>query len=74
MASSMCAVSVVYDWFGKLPDSWYTPQRIDLFHNMVSTAKQFDEESGQPDCHDPEKAKVEERIAQLELQFEKNED
>lgn len=71
MSSSMCAVSVVYDWFGKLPDTWYTPQRIELFHSMVTVAKQFDEESGQPDCHDPEKAKVEERIAQLELQFEK---
>ncbi len=69
MASSMCAVSVVYDWFGKMPNTWYTQDRIDLFHNMVADAKRFDEESGQPDCQDPEKAKLEERIAELEQQL-----
>ena len=73
MVSSMCAVSVVYDWFGKMPDSWYTSQRIDLFHNMVADAKVFDQESGQPDCQDPEKAKLEERIAELEQQLAEKE-
>lgn len=65
----MCAVSVVYDMFGKQPDSWYTTTRINLFHSMVSDAKVFDQESGQPDCEDPEKAKVEARIANLEEQL-----
>lgn len=69
----MCAVSVVYDMFGKLPDSWYTLQRIDLFHSMVTDAKTFDTESGQPDCEDPEKAKLEERIAELEQELAKKE-
>jgi hypothetical protein len=69
----MCAVSVVYDWFGKMPETWYTQPRIDLFHSMVTTAKQFDEESGQPDCQDPEKAKLEERIAELEQQLTEKE-
>lgn len=69
----MCAVSVVYDMFGKLPDSWYTLQRIDLFHSMVTDAKTFDAESGQPDCEDPEKAKLEERIAELEQELAKKE-
>lgn len=69
----MCAVSVVYDMFGKQPDSWYTLQRIDLFHSMVSDARLFDQESGQPDCEDPEKAKLEERIAELEKELAKKE-
>jgi hypothetical protein len=69
----MCAVSVVYDMFGKQPDSWYTKERIDLFQRMVTDARLFDEESGQPDCEDPEKAKVLERIADLEEQIKKDE-
>lgn len=73
MDSSMCAVSVVYDWFGKMPDTWFTATRIDLFHNMVTNAKQFDQEAGEPDCQDPEKAKLEERIAELEEQIAKKE-
>lgn len=62
----MCAVSVIYDMFGKQPDQWYTLERIDLFKSMVADARLFDEESGQPDCEDPEKAKVAERIEDIE--------
>jgi hypothetical protein len=65
----MCAVSVIYDMFSQQPDSWYTPQRINLFYNMLANARTFDVESGQPDCEDPEKAKLEERIAELEEQL-----
>jgi hypothetical protein len=65
----MCAVSVIYDMFGKQPDSWYTKERIELFQRMVEDAKTFDQESGQPDCEDPEKAKVTERITSLEKQL-----
>lgn len=70
----MCAVSVIYDMFGKQPDDWYTKERIELFQRMVSDARLFDEESGQPDCEDPEKAKVEERISNLEKELEKEND
>lgn len=66
----MCAVSVVYDMFGKQPDDWYTLDRIDLFKRMVADARVFDEESGQPDCEDPEKAKVTERIDNLEKELQ----
>ena len=66
----MFAVSVIYDMFVKQPDSWYTLQRIDLFKNMVADAKTFDVEANQPDCEDPEKAKLLERIAELEKQLE----
>jgi hypothetical protein len=66
----MCAVSVIYDIFAKQPDAWFiaNPYRITLFHTMVEDAKAFDQETNQPDCADPEKAKLEERIAELEQQ------
>jgi hypothetical protein len=65
----MCAVSVIYDMFGKQPDSWYTKERLQLFCRMVEDAKTFDQEANQPDCEDPEKAKLLERIADLEKQI-----
>lgn len=66
----MCAVSVIYDMFSKLPDTWYTKPRIDLFRNMVADAKTFDIQTNQPDCEDPEKAKLLDRIAALETELE----
>lgn len=71
----MCAVSVIYDMFAKQPDTWFNQQRIELFHNMVTDARTFDVQSGQPDCEDPEKAKLEQRIEELEQQIaEQNSD
>lgn len=66
----MCAVSVIYDMFGKQPDNWYTLERISLFKRMVADARQFDNESGQPDCEDAEKALVNERIEKIEENLE----
>lgn len=66
----MCAVSVIYDMFGKQPDEWYTLERINLFKRMVTDARIFDEESGRPDCEDPEKAKVTARIEKIEENLE----
>ena len=71
MSSSNCAVSVVYDMFKPMPDSWYNQERIKLFYTMVDTALKFDEESGQPDCEDPEKAKVADHIKELEKELNK---
>ena len=65
----MCAVSVVYDMFNQMPDIWFTKPRIDLFHDMVADAKQFDIEANQPGCEDEEKAKLLARIAELEAQL-----
>lgn len=62
----MCATSVIYDMFSPMPDDWYNQDRIDLFRNMIETAKTFDVESGQPDCEDPDKAKLEAHIFELE--------
>jgi hypothetical protein len=61
----MCAVSVIYDMFNKQADSWYTRDRLQLFERMVEDAKIFDKESDQPDCEDPEKAKVLKRVSKL---------
>jgi len=69
----MCSVSVIYDMFAPLPDSWYTQERIDLFRRMVKDARLFDLEAGQPDCEDPEKAKVEDRIKKIEDKIEDEE-
>lgn len=57
-----------------MPDDWYTLERIDLFRRMVVDARLFDVESGQPDCEDPEKAKLQSRIEELEKQLEEKED
>lgn len=65
----MCTVSVIYDMFAPLPDSWYTLDRIDLFRTMVESAEKFDLETGQPDCADSEKAKIKERINNLEYEL-----
>jgi len=63
----MCTVSVIYDMYRELPDSWYTPQRIETFRSLVESAKQYDSLTNQPDCEDPEKAKVKEHIDELEI-------
>lgn len=62
----MCMVSVIYSMFEKQPDDWYTSQRIELFYALVAAAEIFDDESGQPDCLDYEKAKLLNRIDKLE--------
>lgn len=65
----MCAVSVVYGMFKDFPDEWYTQERIELFRRMVKDARTLDKEAGQPDCEDPEKAKVAAHIDELDEQF-----
>ena len=65
----MCTASVIYNVFTPLPDSWYNLERISLFRRMITDAETFDRESGQPDCTDPEKAKLLDRINELEEQL-----
>jgi hypothetical protein len=67
----MCAVSVIYDVFAKMPDSWYDQERLGLFRRMVSDAEIFDQLAGQPDCADPEKAQLLLRIEELEKEINK---
>jgi len=44
---------------------------IDEFKEAVEAAKKLDVLTNQPDCVDPEKAKLEERVAELERQLAK---
>jgi hypothetical protein len=67
----MCTQSVIYRVFDQMPDEWFNRNRIELFYRMVSDAKTFDQEAGQPDCVEPEKEKVLERVEQLEKEMEK---
>lgn len=43
---------------------------IDAFREAVQAAAAFDRITGQPDCVDPEKAKLEDRVEELEDQLE----
>jgi hypothetical protein len=40
------------------------------FHKAVEAAKAADRATGQPDCSDPEKVKLEERVAELERRLD----
>lgn len=42
---------------------------IDEFKEAVAAARTVDRLTGQPDCADPEKAKLEQRVAELEAQL-----
>ena len=77
----MCTLSMVIDHFDqRIPGGWTWPPRlsepaIDLaelrrlineFREAVDAAKTVDRLTGQPDCVDPEKAKLQERVERLE--------
>lgn len=73
----MCTISMVYDHYK--PRIWDllndpTPDAervIDDFRKATEAAKIVDVLTGQPDCEDPEKAKLEDRVAELERQVKK---
>jgi hypothetical protein len=48
----------------------YTPddlrELLDAFHKALEAAEKYDEITGQPDCEDAEKAKLLDRVAELE--------
>lgn len=64
------------DWSGLLQHSKPDPEMKELkeelkklikeFKEAVAAARQVDRLTGQPDCSDPDKAKLEERVAELE--------
>lgn len=43
---------------------------IDSLHKALEAAKEFDELTGQPDCEDPEKAALMDRVEELERRLE----
>jgi hypothetical protein len=72
----MCVISMVHDYYWKrLPKQQQNTDLIDLselrklmddFKAATEAAKIVDKLTGQPDCIDPEKAKLQERVAELE--------
>lgn len=70
----MCMSSIIYDMFGKMPDSWFNQGHINLFKQMIAEASIFDIDAGQPDCEDAEKAKVLDRIESLEQHLKEKEE
>jgi len=75
----MCVISMVYDYYKPLipTDDWIKgnvnnvdwaalTKMIADFYAARGAAKVVDEKTGQPDCADPEKAKLEARVAELE--------
>jgi hypothetical protein len=43
---------------------------IDSFHKAIEAAEVFDRLTGQPDCVDPEKGELSERVAELERKLD----
>jgi hypothetical protein len=77
----MCAVSAIYDHHAPLiprlepgePLERWDPlpaldisQRLEDFQRAIGIAKAEDVAAGTPDCFDPEKQKLEARVAELE--------
>ncbi len=67
----MCVVSMVHNHFEPLiapltPNDIDVVDILDSFMKAREAAKVVDELTGQPDCVDPEKAKLIERVAELE--------
>lgn len=80
----MCNVSMIFDTYKPyIPTQWtptptvvqpYTAEElrelIESFKQAVEAAKSFDRLTGQPDCEDPEKAQLIERVAELEAKLD----
>lgn len=77
----MCVVSMVHDHYKPLFERYTPPQTvtfaptIDLaelrrlvedFKAAVEAAKKVDTLTAQPDCEDPEKVRLQDRVAELE--------
>ncbi|TFG95718.1 hypothetical protein E4H12_12680 [Candidatus Thorarchaeota archaeon] len=52
----MCTISVIYDYGQQLPQTFWTEESFEHYHQLLEAAKLFDQQSGQPDCEDPSKA------------------
>lgn len=79
----MCVYSMVMDHFQPRIPKWNEvkpwgksetetlQELLDHFHEATKAAKKVDELTKQPDCADPEKKKLEDRVAILEKELAK---
>ena len=65
----MCVMSTVYDHYNRQRIGGWDQKKIDDFKRTIEAAKTVDALTGQPDCVDPEKAKlmqaIERRMAEM---------
>lgn len=74
----MCVVSMVYDRYKPYIPPADVPiisaaelrQLLDEFREAIKAAQTVDRLTGQPDCADPDKAKLEERVTKLEKRLD----
>jgi hypothetical protein len=79
----MCNVSAVFDQYQPVfPETYPYPQHpvpytndelrelIESFKQALEAAKKFDRITKQPDCEDPDKAKLLDRVADLERRLD----
>lgn len=66
----MCMVSMILDTARQVPMQQWTPPLWADLREVIRRLDEIDRKLGQPDCHDPEKAKwmqtVERRLKRLE--------
>ena len=83
----MCTISMIFDHYNPIIPLTVTPigpstaplydveamrKLIEEFHAAMAAAKLVDKTLGTPDCEDSEKAKLLERVAELEKTLENN--
>ena len=69
----MCVVSQVMDYgWKRIPDDMWNETTIDQFRRLLEEARKFDKVADQPECEDPEKAKLLDKLDAIEKQLEEN--
>lgn len=66
----MCTYSLVIDHYWPKPNDYWTPGTIEKFKQDLKKAEDLDKLLDQKDCVDPEKAKLLDKIAELEKQLQ----
>lgn len=65
----MCMVSQVSDYGQSIPPGRWTYPGIEKFRKVIEVAEEFDAANGEPDCVDPEKQKLMDKLAAIELRL-----
>jgi hypothetical protein len=58
----MCVMSVIMEYGSRLTDREWNPMSYRTFQELLEAARKFDEAAHQPDCVDPNKAKLLEEL------------
>lgn len=66
----MCVVSNITDYGRSIPPQKWTYPGINEFEKLIEQGKKFDEANGEPDCVDPEKAKLMKELEEIKIRLE----